>query len=279
MMIKTVITQLNLNGYNQQRDEAFYHALWSSLSVTEKLQIISEAPSKTLIAIATRDNSEIVRYWAIRHAGQDRNFATLSDMRRLRSDSSELVARRAAIWSYEDVVQGELAAIEAFISGATWLELDKLPAIIERLVKQDAPDWPRIHAILRTFFSAPEVEKALRGPGPHNDFSVNDAVSALEYLKSLMLRYPEVLSSTLGIGLPLGFHQFSLLYGWQDFPADLLAVIVWSNKGSYIDKTIYGPLRQRDLSDPKLIALRDHLAKNDDSTEFFSNRWATEAAR
>lgn len=279
MLSQSVITQLSIHGYNQQRDETLYSVLWPTLSVTEKLQVISEAPNSLVFAIATRDDAEIVRYWAIRHAGQDRGLATHSDMRRLCSDTSVLVARRAAVWSYEDVVQGELPAVEAFVSGATWRELDKLPPIIENLVTHDAPDWPRIHAILRTFLSAPEVTKEFRGQGPHNDFLVDYAVSALEYLKSLMLRHPKILESTLGISLPIGFHHFSLLDGWHNFPPELLAAIVWSNKGSHTEKTVLEPLRQPDLKDPKLIALRDFLKEDENSREHAWNRWASDAPR
>lgn len=279
MLSPSVIAQLCILGFNEQRDEAFFRALWTALSVTEKLQIIDEAPSSAIFSIATHDESEIVRYWAIRHAGQDRGLATHTDMRRLCSDASVLVARRAAVWSYEDVVQGELAAVEAFLSGATWRELDKLPSIIEGLVTQNAPDWPRIHTILRTFLSAPEVTKEFGGQGPHNDFLIDYAVSALEYLKSLMLRHPEILVSTLGISLPIGFHHFSLLDGWHNFPPEILAAIVWSNKGPQTEKTVLEQLRQPDLKDPKLVALRDFLKEDENSRGHAWNRWASDTPR
>lgn len=276
MLSPSLVASIKATSH-EERDEQFRNALWRVLSSVEKLQLLIEVPG-WFASHGAKDDDHLVRYWSIRAAGhQRRDCATYDAVQSLRADPSPLVSRRAAIWSFDDVPTAHPAAIAAFLSGCSWSDARFLPGLLDKLVGDGSPDWPRVQATLTAFFTAPHVERELRSHGPHNSFLVGPAVEALEYCKRLMLRFPYQLSTTLGVGLPLGFHSFELLRGWDAFPGRVLHTIVWAHPGPCVESTVMHTLRSQTLSDPKLVALRDELLKLDESWEFETNRWAAPA--
>lgn len=274
MLDEAVLAQLKTIGH-YELDEALVAALWTSLDLGEKLQVIAHIPHQLVLEAATRDESELVRYWSIRQAGHGRrSVVSPENFMRLRSDTSALVARRARVWSYDDIGTGCLPAVEAFLSGATWTEARLLPDALEQLVSSSPVDWKRLYAILHAFLQAPAVREALESAGPHNSLLVSPTQDALEFLKKLILASPGNVAPYLAMDMPMGFHDFSLLRGWQDFPVKILAHLVQYRQHPQIQEVLLQPLRAPSLTDPKLIELKQLLATEDDSWEFESNSWA-----
>jgi hypothetical protein len=277
MLDEAVLAQLKTIGY-YELDEAFVAALWTSLDPSEKIQLITRIPHQLVLDAASRDESEFVRYWSIRQAGHGRSAAIGAEsFVRLRSDASKLVSRRAEVWSYDDIGTASLPAVEAFLSGATWTETRHLPKVIESLVSSSPVDWNRVSAILHAFLQATDVKEALESAGPHNAFLVSPTQDALEYLKKLILASPEHVATCCAMDMPMAFHSFSLLEGWQAFPAKILAHIAQYRRHPKIHEVLLQPLRATSLTDPKLIELKELLASEDDSWEFENNSWATPA--
>lgn len=282
MIAPSVASQLCQQVGDEFWDPDFVSGLWASLDVPEKLQLLTDLQEQNgalgshFAEHATHDPDPVVRYWAIRRAGYQRRASVrLETMQRLQSDPSSLVSRRAIVWSYGDVAVAGYSVAAAYLSGANWTETPEVQQLVEDLATKPEPDWPRIEHILKCFLAAPAVDAEYRSRGPHNAFLVMRVGPSLERLKLLMLRYPEQLGHVLGVGLPVRFHSFDLLEGWETFPKKVLAEIAaYRRTTEPFRSVVLRTLEERRPDDAALQGLYDHLRMTDQSHEWELNRGA-----
>ena len=246
--------------------------LWPALSTAEKMQLLDEVGSRTIVELAISDEQAIIRYWAIRRAGHHRRWPLdREQFVKLRLDASELVASRAGVWSYEDVDAAELGAVDSFLCGADWKELPDLAKVVQRLSQCQDPPWKKLEIILIAFFCAPGVDIELRGKGPHHGLVAHEAAKALEYIKSFAIEHDERLGANLALALPIRFHSFDLLDGWERFPIKFLSTLVVARNDVRITDRVTGSLSNLASLRSDYNELRREISEHDDRWEFEEN--------